>query len=437
MSTLVLSALLVLVAFVFYWLWSLVEQAREARNKKALADTLELGDDAVPVSLHPLIDPYLCIGSGACVQACPEREVLGLVDGKATLVGPLACVGHGACASVCPVGAISLVFGSEKRGVELPKVDPNFQTDSPGLYVIGELAGMGLIRNAVSQGSQAAVHVITAGRRGGGDVLDAVVVGAGPAGISATLALREAGLNVALLEADEFGGTIAHYPRAKVTMTGTIDIPVYGRLKKRKMTKEQLLMLWQDIRERTDLKVNTGVLVEHVARESDGMYTITSTRGTWRAANVLLALGRRGTPQKLGIPGEDLPKVSYRMLEPREFRNKHVLVIGGGNSAVETALSLVKEGKCASVAISYRRGHFARCRSENRAQIEKAIHDQQISALMSSEVTEITPDRIVINAAGKQFRYRNDAVIVQIGGTMPASLLKTFGIDIVTKYGEA
>jgi thioredoxin reductase (NADPH) len=433
---------IIALAMLMYWLWDRFEHAKEQVVVQVAQDTAAMGE-VVPASLSPKIDPNLCIGSGACVRACPEKVVIGVVAGRAQLVNPLGCIGHGACEAACPVGAITLVYGTKQRGVELPRIDAHFQTNRPGVYVIGELGGMGLIRNAISQGRQAAEHVLEGSgdgaplRRGQGGALDAIVVGAGPAGISATLRLMEAGLQVLLMERERFGGTIMHYPRAKVVMTGTLEVPLYGKVKQRTMAKEELVELWQDLRARTQPPLVEGELVEGVQLDPDGMWSVRSDRATRRAANVLLALGVRGSPQKLGVPGEELPKVAYRLLEPQEFAGKHVLVVGGGNSAVESALALADAGGCASVAISYRKDKFARCRDSNRARIDAELAGGRIRGLLGTEVASIDAHGVSLRGARGETRLDNDAVIVQIGGTPPSALLKSFGIEIVTKYGEA
>ncbi|MGB5704381.1 MAG: FAD-dependent oxidoreductase, partial [Polyangiales bacterium] len=325
MTTWAALAVLVAVALMLSLFWRGKEQAQTESGRRELEELRAMGD-ILPASIHPRIDPIRCIGSGACVYACPEKSVLTVVNGRGVLTNPLGCIGHGACASACPVQAISLVFGTAKRGLELPQVDPDFQTNQPGVYIVGELGGMGLIRNAVSQGRQAADHIVGGERRGRGETLDALVVGAGPAGTSATLRLMEAGLRVLLLEREAFGGTITHYPRAKVVMTGSLDFPMYGRVSKRKMSKEQLVSLWEDIRKKTGLRVAVGELVEKIERRSDDSWLVTSTGGVFEAANVLLALGRRGSPRKLGVPGEEHAKVAYRVIEPEVFRDQQVLV---------------------------------------------------------------------------------------------------------------
>jgi thioredoxin reductase/NAD-dependent dihydropyrimidine dehydrogenase PreA subunit len=418
------------------WLVGRGRKKHEAESMATLADMAELGE-VVPDTIHPVIDLDRCIGSGACVRACPEHQVIGLVHGQAKLLNPLACIGHSACMTACPVTAIKLVFGTAEKGVELPRLDPNFQTTRPGVYVIGELGGMGLIRNSVRQGRQAAEHVAKSGRRGKGDAYDAVVVGGGPSGMSATLQLIEGGLRVLLLERGQVGGAIMHYPRAKVVMTGALEFAGMGTIKRGTMSKEDLLALWQRIIEKSGMQIMTGVTVEGVSQSADGMWQLSTTKGPVRAANVLLGLGRRGTPRQLGVAGEDLPKVSYMVLEPESFKGKHVLVVGGGNSAVENAIALAESGCCASVSISYRRDAFARCRVENRRRIEALIEGRKVHALLPSTVQEIREGDLLLDYAGKPHRLVNDAVVVQIGGTAPAELLQKFGIEVVTKRGEA
>ena len=430
----------VLVALL-YALWSHYDARRERALLVELEDMAGLGE-LLPPTLHPVIDPALCIGSGACVTACPEHQVIGLVQGRVRLVNPMSCIGHGACASACPAKAIRLVFGTQTRGLELPRMDAHFQTNQRGIYIAGELGGMGLIRNAIVQGAQAAGHIVNGSdqqeaRRGKDGAYDALVVGAGPAGISATLRLLEAGLRVLLVDQETFGGTIMHYPRAKVVMTGDLPLPLVGTLKRRTMSRERLVELWADIQTRFSVPFKSHQLVRTVAAAPDGMWVVRSDTEEFRTANVVLALGTRGSPRRLGVPGEELPKVHYRLLEPQEFAGKHTLVVGGGNSAVETALSLSDFGGCASVSISYRRDQFVRCRSDNRRRIEEALAQGSVRALMSTEVLRIEPDRVALGSGGSAPQVlANDAIIAQLGGTSPSEVLKSFGIELVTKYGE-
>jgi len=426
----------VLVAALLNWLWTRHLGRRHESAIATLADIAALGE-VVPETIHPVIDLGRCIGSGACVRACPEKSVLELVHGQARLLNPLACIGHSACLDACPVDAIKLVFGTAERGVELPKLDASFQTTRPGVYVIGELGGMGLIRNAVRQGRQAADHVVASARRGTGGAYDAAVVGAGPAGISATLRLMEAGCRVVLLERETVGGTILHYPRAKVVMTGPLELAKVGTIRRARMSKEELVELWRTIVRDTNLPVQTGVLVEGVHAEGD-MWRLETSRGPFVAATVLLGLGRRGTPRKLEVPGEEQAKVHYALVEPAIFVGKHVLVVGGGNAAVETAISLADFDGCASVSISYRRGAFARCRAENRARIDALIAAGKVRPYLPSEVLDIGPTEVRLKGdTGAVTTVPNDGVIIQVGGTAPSEMLKTLGIEVVVKHAEA
>lgn len=437
MSSEIAIAAIIAVAIGLYLLLARSTQRKDSAAREVLDDVASLGDDLVPGSIHPKIDPNRCIGSGACVQACPEHDVIGVVGGQAQLINPLACVGHGACSAACPMDAIELVFGTARRGIELPVVDERFETNQAGVYVVGELGGMGLIRNAVRQGMEAGQYIAESSRRGdGGEVLDAVVVGAGPAGISATLSLMDAGLRVLLLEREAFGGTIVHYPRAKVVMTGSLDIPRYKKVRRRTMSKEQLVELWNDIRETTGMPVQVGEMVSSLTDEG-GRWAIAASSGVYRAANVVLALGRRGSPRKLGVPGEERSKVVYSLLEPEVFRGQHVLVVGGGNSAAECTLALADDGGCASVAISYRRAEFARLRGQVRARLEASVASGSIRALLQTQVAAIDDRHVSVrHADGTVEQIANDGVVVQIGGTPPSALLASFGIHLVEKRGE-
>lgn len=436
--TLVLLVLVVVAVVITAW-WSHSERRLTHEGRAQLEVLGELGD-VVPPSLHPVVDPLACIGSGSCVQACPEKQILRVVNRRAELINPLACVGHGACAAACPTQAIQLVFGTAKRGLELPAIDANFETNQEGIFIIGELGGMGLIRNAVEQGRQAAAHIVATGKRGKGDVLDAVVVGAGPAGLSAALTLEQAGLRYAWLEREELlGGTIMQYPRAKVVMTGPMELPLFGTVKKRTMRKEEVLKLWHDVAEKTGVRPTGGVLVTGVEVTPFDL-RVQSGEREWRAAHVLLALGRSGAPQKLDVPGEQAPHVAYRLQEAAAFAGKHVVVVGGGNSAVESALMLAAEGSCASVAISYRKERFLRARGDNRQAIERAIAEGRVTAHAPSRVVAIHEATLDLEVDGPSGTHAVsvpcDSLIIQVGGTPPSQLLASIGIQLVTKYGE-
>ncbi|WP_372604444.1 NAD(P)-binding domain-containing protein, partial [Actibacterium sp.] len=290
--------------------WGIFIYLRRKSEKRAMARLEESNAAGLnrPASLHPLIDPFLCLGCGACVRACPEGDILGLINGKAQLLEPSNCIGHGACATACPLDAITLVFGTAERGVEIPEVGPDFQTNVPGIYIAGELGGMGLIRNAIEQGRQAVGYIRDQRGRASGDQLDLVIVGAGPAGFAAALAAKEAGLNFTILEQESLGGTVAHFPRGKLVMTAPAELPIYGMAKFRETSKEDLLQFWQDVAAQTGLTISYEEQVEEIQPAGDG-FTLRTTRGSYDTRSVLLAIGRRGTPRKLEVPGEDQAKV--------------------------------------------------------------------------------------------------------------------------------
>ncbi|MGB9142962.1 MAG: NAD(P)-binding domain-containing protein, partial [Aestuariivirga sp.] len=249
-----------------------------------------------PNSLHPVIDPSVCLGCATCVRACPEGDVLGIIGGKAELVEPTHCIGHGACKTACPTQAIDLVFGSAERGVDLPRVDPSFQTNVPGVFIAGELGGMGLIRNAVEQGRQAVESVKTLSGLGQSDRYDLAIIGAGPAGFSAALAAKQAGLSYIVIEQDDLGGTVFKYPRGKVVMTQPVKLPIVGSVNFREVTKEKLLEFWRNIESQQALNISYRDRVERLVKVDDG-FEVQSQSGCIRCRAVLLSIGRRGTPR--------------------------------------------------------------------------------------------------------------------------------------------
>ena len=387
-----------------------------------------------PASLHPHIDYALCCGAGACVAACPEKTVIGIIKGKAALVDPTACIGHGACAAACPTNAIELVFGSQTRGVDLPVVSPEFETNIPGLYIAGELGGMGLIRNAITQGRQA-VEAIARNRPPAHDgILDLLIVGAGPAGLAASLGAKAEGFNYLTIEQESFGGTVAHFPRGKVVMTEQVELPLVGKVNFREVSKEDLLGFWGQIRETHDLNISFEHPFDGLEETAEG-FRVATGKGPIEARTVLLTIGRRGTPRKLGVPGEDMPKVVYRLSDPAQFAGSKVLVVGGGDSALEAAATLADE-TTATVTLSYRGDAFQRARRKNRARVEALAATDKLKVLLKSNVLEIGEANIRLGTEDSEADLPNDHVIVCAGGILPTGLLKDMGVEIVRKYGE-
>jgi thioredoxin reductase (NADPH) len=427
----------------YYFLYALVFVAvvvlylrRQRRIERGHVEQLQEAVEAglvEPPSLHPVIDPLRCIGSGSCVTACPE-DALGIIQGKAVLVNASSCIGHGACLAACPVDAISLVFGTEKRGIDIPEVTPDFESNVPGLFIAGELGGMGLIRKAAEQGRQA-IEAIRR-RSGGKHELDVLIVGAGPAGISAGLSAIEHKLRYKLIEQEpSLGGAVFHYPRNKIAMTAPVKLALVGKVKFGEVQKEKLLEFWQGVVQRTGLKIDFKVCMEAIETEGDGFVVRTSV-GPMRARSVLLALGRQGTPRKLDVPGEESAKVVYRLVDPAQYAGQAVLVVGGGDSAVEAALAL-SEQQGTEVTLSYRSAAFSRIKQKNRLALDQAQRAGTVRVELESTVKDIGAAELRLQTKAGEQTLRNDAVVVCAGGLLPTPLLQKAGIRFATKHGSA
>ena len=425
-----------LIPLLFVWSWhvarrrSIATKSRDARSQALRAGLNE------PISLHPTINAGLCVGCSECVKACPEKEadVLGMIDGKAELINAGDCIGHGACRAACPVGAITLVFGTARRGIDIPVLTPEFETNVPGIFVAGELGGMGLIRNALVQGTEA-VEAIARHRQRRQGMVDVVIVGAGPAGFAASLTAMSLGLKYITLEQESLGGCVFQYPRAKLVMTSPVQVPIIGKLKITQTSKEELLEFWQNVETKTGVAIKYKERVESITPGGGG-FLVRTSKGQYSAASVLLAIGRRGTPRKLGVPGEELSKVVYRMIDPEQYSGQRVLVVGGGDSALEAATSIA-EATNAKVALSYRGESFTRAKARNRERLESARRTGRLHVVMKSQVRQIAQDAVVVEQSGKLMRLPNEVVIVAAGGLVPTDFLKNVGVQVQTKFGTA
>ena len=388
-----------------------------------------------PVSLHPVINEDVCIGSGACVVACPENDILGLVGGKGKLINASHCVGHGACFHACPVEAITLVMGTEKRGVELPHISPEYETNINGIYIAGELGGMGLIKNAIEQGKKAVDNIMKSMNGKRTSKYDLIIIGAGPAGIAATLRAAEHNLKFLTIEQETIGGTVFSFPRAKVVMTSPVEIPLYGKIKLHETSKSELIGLWTEILKKNKITINENEKINEIVNYSD-YFEVISNQDEYTASKVLLAIGRRGSPRKLGVPGENKEKVYYKLLEPELIHNQKILVVGGGDSAIESALLLAEEGN--EVTLSYRSDSFKRIKPKNLKKIEDAIKLKLVNVLYNSNVKEIFDEKVLLSFQnGTSAEIQNDFVYVFAGGELPNKFLEKIGIKITKKFGEA
>jgi thioredoxin reductase/NAD-dependent dihydropyrimidine dehydrogenase PreA subunit len=394
------------------------------------AEAVQLGFDR-PTAQYPFIDPMGCIGCGSCVAACPEVDVLGVVGGVAVVVNGLRCVGHARCEIACPVGAIRVGLGDVRSRADVPLMDEWHETSVPGIFVAGELTGMALVRNAVSHGRKVVERIAerAARARGSGPqgIYDIAIVGAGPAGLTAAALARERGLSTVVLEQEgDLGGTILHYPRRKLVLVQALEMPFLDALPEGEYEKEDLLETFQDLTRRAALNIRFGAKATGVAR-SHGLFAVRTDIVEFPARFVVLALGRRGTPRKLGVPGEELAKVAYQLVDAASYEGRRILVVGGGDSAVEAALGLSRQ-RGNTVTLSYRRDKLVRIKKKNEERIADEMRRGSVRPLFGSEVMEILEDRVRLRVGDRPVELPNDFVFVFAGGEPPFGLLRQMGV---------
>jgi thioredoxin reductase (NADPH) len=416
----------------FFYLRKKNKTTKQTNKKVEIAKEEGLHE---PVSLHPYIDPNVCIGSGACVKACPEQDILGMIDGQASVINASNCVGHGACFHACPVEAITLRIGTESRGVDLPHVNQNFETNMKGIYIAGELGGMGLIKNSVEQGQQAIDSIVKSKKTNPEKLTDVIIIGAGPAGISATLAAKKHKLSSITLEQDSLGGTVFTFPRSKVVMTSPMNLPLHGKVKLHDTSKQELLELWQNVIAENDIEIRENTKVENIVPQENGTFKIVTAEGEELFSNnVLIAIGRRGSPRKLGIPGEDSEKVAYRMLEPELIEDKEIIVVGGGDSAMEAAMLMMEKN---NVKLLVRSDSFTRSKPKNRENILKAAEEGKLEIIYNSSLVSISDESCIfkINDDDDAKQVKNDLVYIFAGGLLPTAFLERAGVEITKRFG--
>jgi thioredoxin reductase (NADPH) len=373
-----------------------------------------------------------CIGCATCTLVCPEGDVLAMLGGKAVIVNGHKCIGHSLCAEACPVGAITMVMATPSMSANMPFMTPEHETSIDNLFIAGELGGLALIKNAVNEGRDC-IDTISNRLRNMGSarsaqgILDVLIVGAGPAGISASLRAIENKLKYITLERDEIGGTVAKYPRQKLVMTSPVEVPLYGKFKKRELSKEEMLEFWNKVLRDAGFNHRSGEKVDDIKKGEDGIFTVVTSKNQYRAHAVLLALGRAGEPRKLGVKGEDLPKVMYRLLEADHYVNKKILVVGGGDSAVEAAMGLANQvGN--KVTLSYRQERFGRIKERNSQRVEECISKGKLTVVFKSAPVEFKPESVILDVKGEKQEIPNDFVWIFAGGTPPNDFLKKIGV---------
>ncbi len=408
-------------------------QLYEVVSAKAVTDDAASGGGG---DAHAVVRADLCVGCGACVPVCPEPNAIKLV-GKLATVNSTLCKGHGNCVEACPVGGIVLTTGEAVHRVEVPEIDTDFESNVRGVYVVGELGGRGLIKNAINEATVAIEHIaddLALRRKTDAEsagILDVIIVGSGPAGLAAGLAAKARDLRYLVLERGALADTIRKYPRAKFLLAEPVRVPLYGNLWVSDASKETLLKVWEEIIQRTGLDVRTNHRVTGVAPEG-GHLVVRTPEEEFRARRVVLAMGRRGNPRRLGVTGEDAGKVIYDVVDMESFAGQQMLVVGGGDSAVESAVGLARQPGT-KVTLSYRGEEFKRVKERNRTKLEEAVRGGTLRALLQSQVKEIREKEVVIEVEGREEVFANDTVVVRIGGDPPFAFLEQIGIRIVKK----
>src|SRR5262245_4544576 len=377
------------------------------------------------ILIHDINDDR-CTGCDACVAVCPTN-VLDLVANKSRVLRFHDCIQCEQCMFACPTEALVMFpEGAQPPPLKIPELDDNYQTVVPGQYLIGEVAGKPLVKNAANLGRAVVEHAMATGlypgALGAGEgVVDVAIVGSGPGGLSAALTCVQRGLSYVVLEKEQLiASTIARYPKGKLVMAEPYESENVSLLPVFDSSKEQIIPIWRELIERVGLTIRQGEAVEAVARRGDGSFDVRTTVAAYRAQRVVLATGTRGKPRTLQVPGENLPKVANLLDDPDDWRGQDVLVVGGGDSAVEAALALADAG--ARVIISYRGKSFNRAAPKNKQAIESYAQQNRLKVKYGSQVIAFEPESVIIALAdGAQKRYGNVAAFVLIGADPPVT----------------
>ncbi len=409
------------------------QQTKEA--KKLITKAIKTGMNE-PLTLHPEIDPAKCAGCASCTRVCPEGDILKMVGHKAQLVSPTKCVGHGECERACPMDAIKLVFGTKTRGMDIPRVSTNYETNVSGLYIAGELGGMGLIRNAIKQGVLAGQHALKNLNSAKTDY-DILIVGAGPAGIAASLTAIAEKKSYLCIEQGSLGGTVYNFPRQKVVMSHPFELPMVGtkKFESNKVSKEQLLDYWGNVKQKTGYKIKESTKFESLENKGD-FFEVKTNQGVYSAKKVILAMGVRGSPRKLGVPGEESTKVTYNLLDPEQYQQKNIVVVGGGNAGVEAAQMLADSKYQSKVHLFVRGPVFDRCNEDNIQRITALQQKGRVEIWYNTSIQEIFTDKIRLKKEDQILEIPNDYIFVFAGAEMPHKFLMSLGVQIDKKFAE-
>jgi NosR/NirI family transcriptional regulator, nitrous oxide reductase regulator len=322
----------------------------------------------------------------------------------------------------CPTGLVE----------KYPELDGKSQTSLKGCYVVGDLTGIPLLKMAADGGSHKVRQlsyekdfIDSVGKNK--DIYDIVIVGGGPAGVSAAIECQKRKLNYVLLEGSKLFNTIENFPKGKPILAKPDDYETTSELQLKDGIKESLLEDLNNSLEKHDLNIELGIRVESISKKSDHLL-VNSKGKEFKALRVILAIGKSGDSRKLNVPGEEHEKVYNRLFDPAEFKEKKILVVGGGDSALETAIALVREGN--QVTISYRKKEFSRPKQENMNEVKKWKEEGKLKLLYSSTVKEIKGKNVILNTEEGEQEIDNDNVFVLIGRELPLQFFKRCGIKI-------
>ncbi|MEM7232836.1 MAG: NAD(P)-binding domain-containing protein [Planctomycetota bacterium] len=428
----VLVVLVALLVALSYWQQK-VDELEADRVLTGIRDAKQRGSDKA-LAQHPQIDAQACIGCGTCIAACPEEDVLGLVDGIAHIIHGSRCIGHGLCADACPVAAIQIGLGDVSGRTDLPELSQEFESTVPGVYIAGELGGFALIRIAIEQGvrviERIAEDLAVENHPKDESIADVLIVGSGPAGFAASLKAKELGLDYETIDQQDVGGTIRKYPRRKLTIVGQVSLPLVGPIVKKDFLKEELIEFWESIIEKHELRLRSGVKFLGV-REENGLFLADTSEGPVKARRVILALGRGGTPRKLGVPGENRENVLYQLIDAASFQNQDILVVGGGDSAIEAATGLANQTGN-RVTLSYRKAGFFRLKARNEDRIREYEESGRLQVRYESNLLSVDEGSVELQVkedeVESRIRIKNDYVFVFAGGIPPYPLLRDIGV---------
>lgn len=425
-------------------------------------------DPEGPPYPHPVVITERCIGCHACVDACPH-DVLAIVNGVATPVAREQCMEDTSCQVECPVNPKACIVVNTTKQIaprKAPARDSRFMTNVPGCYIVGDVSGTPLIKNAANEGADVIRHVAEELRNGVPSEpkaeLDVAIIGVGPAGLSAAITARQSALRYVAVEQDRVLATIEAYPANKYVFfkpetmesRGAIEVEGAGR------QREEILESWKGVMLSSGVRVNELESCKSVRRAEDGDYFLIETervaakaQATYRARRVVLALGNRGSPMRLKVPGEDLKvtvggrvedKVKYKLTDPEDHRGRRVVVVGAGNSAVEAVVDLVArrqgdrisyrpDGEINEVTLVIRSDMKNDLKFLNKQQVYDCIDEGKVRVFFGTTVKEIREGEVVLMNA-RTFEevatVPNDFVFAMIGGDRPTKFLESIGIKI-------